>query len=99
MEEKDAQYFAGLDETNKVITVIVCSSDEIVNFPGRWVETFRDKPGKKYAGINDTYEEAYDDFFPPLDWVPNESLIAEWDDQLRAEYGYPPASEDVRPSE
>jgi hypothetical protein len=92
MEEKDAQYFACLDENNKVITVIVCSSEEIVNFPGRWVETFRDKPGKKYAGINDTYEEAYDDF-------PNESLIAEWDDQLRAEYGYPPASEDVRPSE
>ena len=91
MEEKNAQYFACIDESNKVTSVIVCSSEEIVNFPGTWIETFRDKPGKKYAGPGDTYEKEYDDFFPSLEWVPDLETIKQW--------GYPAPFEHLRPTE
>jgi hypothetical protein len=35
-------------------------------YPGRWVETFYDTPGKTYAGIGYTYDEATQDFVAPV---------------------------------
>jgi hypothetical protein len=34
-------------------------------YPGTWVETFFDTPGKTYAGIGFTYNEEDEDFTPP----------------------------------
>jgi hypothetical protein len=35
-------------------------------YPGRWVETFFDVPGKVYAGIGFTYNEATQNFEEPV---------------------------------
>lgn len=63
------QYFAQLDEENVVLRVAVVTADFMAEnpdrYPGRWVETFFDTPGKTYAGIGFTYDEDTDDFVAP----------------------------------
>lgn len=71
----DAQYFAQLDDDNKVIHVAVVTAEFMAanpeRYPGRWVETFFDTPGKTYAGIGFTYSEEDEDFTaPPPPLVP-----------------------------
>ena len=63
------QYFAQLDDDNVVIDVAVVSADFMAEnpdrYPGRWVETFFDMPGKQYAGIGMIYDEDTDNFVAP----------------------------------
>ncbi len=67
----DRQFFAQLDENN-IVTDIHCVMQDFLEanpqrYPGRWVETFFNTPGKTYAGIGFTYDEATEDFTaPPL---------------------------------
>lgn len=71
------QYFAQIDENNVVIHVAVVTADFMAEnpdrYPGRWVETFFDTPGKTYAGIGFTYDEDSDDFVapPPIEEDPS----------------------------
>lgn len=64
-----AQYFAQLDDDNVVIHVAVVTADFMGEnpdrYPGRWVETFFDTPGKQYAGVGMIYDEDSDDFVAP----------------------------------
>lgn len=65
-----AQYFAQIDDNNVVTHVAVVMEDFLRANPdryqGRWVETFFDTAGKTYAGIGFTYDEATQDFIPPV---------------------------------
>jgi len=65
----EAQYFAQINENNKVITVHVVTAEFMAANPdrytGTWVETFYDTVGKTYAGIGFTYDEATQDFVAP----------------------------------
>lgn len=64
------QYFAQLDDNNVVIDVAVVSrqflDDNPDRYPGRWVETFFDVPGKQYAGHGMIYDETTHNFAPPI---------------------------------
>jgi hypothetical protein len=64
-----AQYFAQINENNVVINVHVVTAEFMAQnperYPGIWVETFFNTPGKTYAGINYTYDETTKDFTPP----------------------------------
>ena len=64
-----AQYFARIDENNKVIDVAVTSAEFMAanpdRYPGTWVETFFDRADKRYAGIGFTYDPATQDFAAP----------------------------------
>lgn len=64
-----AQYFAQIDENNKVIDVAVTSAEFMAANPdrylGTWVETFFDRADKRYAGIGFTYDPATQDFTEP----------------------------------
>jgi hypothetical protein len=63
-------YFAQLNDINEVISVNVVTAEFMAanpdRYPGRWVETFYDTPGKTYAGIGYTYDEATQDFVAPV---------------------------------
>lgn len=65
-----SQYFAQLDENNVVTHVAVVTADFMADnpdrYPGRWVETFFDTPGKTYAGPGFIYVQEQDDFIPPI---------------------------------
>lgn len=65
----DRQYFAHLNDSNVVIYVGVVSKnfmDENPDrYPGTWVETFYDSPGKTYAGLGYIYDAEKQDFAPP----------------------------------
>ena len=62
-------YFAQLDDDNVVIHVSVVTAEFMAANPdrysGTWVQTYRDTPGKTYAGIGYTYNAQTDDFTPP----------------------------------
>lgn len=64
-----AQYFAQIDDNNVVTRVAVVQQDFLLEnpqrYPGTWVETFFDTPGKQYAGVGYEYLEAEQDFRPP----------------------------------
>lgn len=64
-----ATYFAQIDENNKVTAVAVTSSEFMAANPeryeGTWVETFFDRPDKRYAGIGFTYDPVTQDFTEP----------------------------------
>lgn len=64
-----AQYFAQIDENNVVTHVAVVMEDFLLanpeRYPGTWVETFFDTPGKTYAGIGFVYDPETQDFSPP----------------------------------
>lgn len=65
-----AQYFAQLDDTDTVVRVAVVTAEFMAEnpdrYPGRWVETFFDTPGKTYAGPGFIYIEEQDDFIQPI---------------------------------
>lgn len=62
-------YFAQLNDNNEVIAVNVVSAEFMAanpdRYPGRWVETFYDTPGKTYAGVGYFYDETTQDFYLP----------------------------------
>ena len=63
-----AQYFAQI-ENNIVVSVHVVTAEFVAanpeRYPGEWVETFIDVPGKTYAGVGYTYDPTTDTFTPP----------------------------------
>ena len=69
-----AQYFAQIDENNKVIDVAVVTAEFMAANPerylGTWVETFFDRADKRYAGFGFTYDPVTQDFteptYPPI---------------------------------
>jgi hypothetical protein len=64
-----AQYFAQIDENNKVINVAVVTAEFMAanpeRYPGTWVETFFDRADKQYAGANFTYDPVTENFIEP----------------------------------
>jgi len=64
-----AQYFAQLNDDNIVTSVHVVQQDFLEanpeRYPGTWVETFFDTPGKTYAGVGFIYDDDTQDFTPP----------------------------------
>jgi hypothetical protein len=65
----DAQYFAQINDSNVVLFVAVVTADFMAQnpdrYPGRWVETFFDTPGKTYAGVGYKYDPVTNDFTAP----------------------------------
>lgn len=63
------QYFAQIDDNNIVTWVAVTTAEFMAEnpdrYPGRWVETYFDTPGKTYAGVGFTYDPTTNDFTPP----------------------------------
>lgn len=64
-----AQYFAQINDQNVVIDVAVVTTEFMETnperYPGTWVETFIDVPGKTYAGVGYTYNPTTQDFMAP----------------------------------
>lgn len=64
------QYFAEIDDNDIVINLHVVTQEFLDEnpdrYPGMYVETFVDVPGKTYAGIGYTYDRANDNFVPPI---------------------------------
>jgi hypothetical protein len=64
----DQTYFAQI-ENNIVINVAVVTAEFMAEnperYPGTWVETFYDTPGKTYAGIGYIYNPNTQDFTAP----------------------------------
>jgi hypothetical protein len=64
-----AQYFAQVNENNEVIFVSVVTKEFLESnperYPGRWIETFYDTPGKTYAGVGYIWNETTQDFEVP----------------------------------
>lgn len=63
------QYFAQINDDNMVINVAVVTSEFMAanpdRYPGVWIETFIDAPGKTYAGIGYTYNPDTNNFTAP----------------------------------
>ena len=63
------QFFAQLNENNIVTHVAVVEREFLEanpeRYPGVWVETFFNTPGKQYAGVGYEYLESEQDFRPP----------------------------------
>jgi hypothetical protein len=63
------QYFAEIDDNDIVIYLHVVTQqfldDNPDRYPGMYVETFVDVPGKTYAGVGYTYDRAADNFVAP----------------------------------
>jgi hypothetical protein len=63
------QYFAQINDDNVVTNVAVVTSEFMAEnperYPGVWVETFIDMPGKTYAGVGYTYDADANDFVAP----------------------------------
>jgi hypothetical protein len=64
-----AQYFAQINNENVVIDVAVVTTEFMEanpeRYPGTWVETFLDVPGKTYAGVGYTYDPITKNFVEP----------------------------------
>ena len=64
----DLTYFAQI-ENNIVINVAVVTAEFMAEnpdrYPGTWVQTFYDTPGKTYAGIGYIYNPTTQDFIAP----------------------------------
>lgn len=62
-------YFAQVNDDNVVIHVSVVTAEFMAanpdRYPGTWVQTYWDTPGKTYAGIGYTYNPDTDDFTAP----------------------------------
>lgn len=75
----EQQYFAQIDENNKVINVHVTTSEFMKEnperYPGIWIETFLDTPGKTYAGLGYIWNPITKDFeFPKsIEFINDES--------------------------
>lgn len=63
------QYFAQIDKNNIVIYVAVVTrqfmDENPDRYPGTWVETFVDLPGKTYAGLGFIYDPKTNNFTEP----------------------------------
>lgn len=63
------QYFAQINEDNVVTDVRIVSREFLKanpqRYPGRWIETFFDRPDKQYAGLGFIYNAETEDFIPP----------------------------------
>jgi hypothetical protein len=63
-------HFAQIDDENIVIKMAVVTAQFMEanpgRYPGTWVETFIDVPGKTYAGVGYTYDPATQDFTEPV---------------------------------
>ena len=63
-------YFAQIDDNNVVTSVHIVSREFLdanpERYPGTWVETFKDAPGKTYAGVGYTYDPITQDFTEPV---------------------------------
>lgn len=59
-------FYAQINENNIVTNVAVVTAEFMAEnpdrYPGTWVETFYDRPGKTYAGIGYTYDPTTDNF-------------------------------------
>lgn len=66
----ERQFFAQIDENGVAIRVSVVNRDFLEanpeRYPGRWVETFYDTPGKTYASTGLVYNEETEDFVYPV---------------------------------
>lgn len=64
-----AQYFAQLDDNNVVTKIAVVQREFLEanpeRYPGVWVETFINTPGKTYAAKGYIYNEDTQDFTQP----------------------------------
>jgi hypothetical protein len=73
------QYFAEIDNNNVVINVHVVTQqfldDNPDRYPGTYVETFINVPGKTYAGVGYTYDSKTKDFIPPI-YIPQPPIEA-----------------------
>jgi hypothetical protein len=62
-------FFAQI-ENNIVVSVHVVTAEFMAanpeRYPGEWVETFIDAPGKTYAGVGYIYDPATQDFTEPV---------------------------------
>ena len=62
-------YYAQINDNNVVIDVHVVTAEFMAanpdRYPGTWVQTFRDLPGKTYAGIGYIYDEQTQNFTAP----------------------------------
>lgn len=72
----EAQYFAQIDDNN-IVTAVNCVTKEFLDenpdrYPGTWVETFYDVPGKTYAGVGYIYDPIAKDFSAPKPVIPIE---------------------------
>lgn len=70
-----SNYYAQLNDANVVIAVAVTTAEFMAEnpdrYPGRWVQTYRDRADKQYAGIGLIYDQQSDDFvFPPSPPIP-----------------------------
>jgi hypothetical protein len=69
----EAQYFAQI-ENNICVQVAVVTrlflEENPDRYPGTWVETFVDVPGKTYAGVGFTYDADTEDFIAPTVNIP-----------------------------
>jgi hypothetical protein len=63
------QYFARINEDNKVLEVVVVDREYMLSrperYPGTWVETFRLHPSKNFAYPGVTYDPVTEDFVYP----------------------------------
>ena len=63
------QYFCQIDDENIVTDVAVVTREFMAEnpdrYPGTWVETFLEVPGKTYAGIGYIYDPIEHDFTEP----------------------------------
>jgi len=64
----DLTYFAQI-ENNIVVNVAVVTAEFMAEnpdrYPGTWVETFYDTPGKTYAGIGYLFNAELNEFVAP----------------------------------
>jgi hypothetical protein len=71
--DMERQYFAQINNDNIVIDLHVVTAEFMAEnperYPGTWVETFYDTPGKTYAGIGWTYDYETQDFVAPPEFV------------------------------
>lgn len=62
-------YYAQIDGNNVVIDVHVVTAEFMAanpdRYPGTWVETFYNTPGKTYAGLGYIYDEQTQNFMDP----------------------------------
>lgn len=65
------QYFAQIDDNNIVTEIAVVTAEFMAEnpdrYPGTWVETFINVPGKTYAGVGYTYDPTTKDFSEPVE--------------------------------
>jgi hypothetical protein len=65
------QYFAQLNDASIVISVHVVTQEFMAEnperYPGAWVETFIDAPGKTYATSGYIYNPETQDFIEPIE--------------------------------